>query len=109
MTPEGRTHLEKEFAEDMRDIYDLAKKHCNGYRATRFLQTINRHGALKAAELLAGSDGISDGLTRLFMEGHLELSLEALILKEKYHSLFSEELRGKCRLKLDQFHFVPEN
>lgn len=83
-------NLEPAFHETMVSIYEMAKAECH-YNATRFLQLVNEHGGLHAAKTLLHSDGYSDGLTRLWEEGRLDISMEALVLKDPWRSLFTTE------------------
>lgn len=48
--------LEKQFNQDMINIYQTAKKEL-GYNATRFLQLISEVGGLQAAKKLISKDG----------------------------------------------------
>jgi hypothetical protein len=83
-------NLEPAFHAAMVGIYEMAKAECY-YNATRFLQLVNEHGGLHAARTLLHSGGFSDGLTRLWQEGRLDISMEALVLKDPWRSLFTTE------------------
>lgn len=86
----GIMNLESEFNKEMINIYTIAKKE-EKYVASRFLQLVSSEGGLSAAKKLISKEGGSDGFTRLWELGRLDLSVEALVLKNKYKSLFSEE------------------
>ena len=89
--------LELKFDERMRQIYEQAKKEC-GYSANRFLQMVNADGGLVAAKKLLISKGYSEGLTRLWEEKRLDISMEATVLQEPWCRLFTEaELAGATR------------
>jgi hypothetical protein len=99
--------LEKQFENDMRQIYLQAKKEC-GYNASRFLQMISNVGGLKAAKQLIRKDGGTDGFTTLWEHGRLDLSVEAHVLKPEYAGLFSDDERQLCRERLESFGFTIE-
>ena len=84
------TPLEIEFHKDMIDIYRKAKEEC-GYNATRFLQMVSNEGGLKTARKLLATAEPSDGFTELWRNHRLDLTMENLIIKQKYRSLFTEQ------------------
>lgn len=84
------TSQEIDFHKDMLEIYRRAKEEC-GYNATRFLQMVANDGGLKTAKKLISATSPSDGFTALWENGRLDLTVENLVLKPKYRSLFSDE------------------
>lgn len=84
------SQLEIAFDERMRQIYDQAKDEC-GYTATRFLQMVNADGGLTAARKLLGTGAYSEGLTRLWEEKRLDISLEATVLDAPWSGLFTKQ------------------
>lgn len=97
--------LEKDFHEAMLNIYHSALKEC-GYRATRFLQMVNERGGLQAAKDLLHSSGYSEGLTTLWEHKRLDLSMEALVLRDPWSQLFAEEERSTARRRLDELEYT---
>ena len=86
-------NLERAFHEAMLNTYRTALSECQ-YRATRFVQMVEQQGGVSAARQLLNSPGHPDGLTRLWELGRLDISMEALVLKSQWTSLFTkEELR----------------
>jgi hypothetical protein len=61
---------------------------------------VEEYGGVMAARNLLRK-GISDGLERLAREGRLDISMEALVLKEPWSELFSEEEKALARWALD--------
>ena len=59
----------------MLQVYEQAKSECN-YNATRFRNMVVDQGGLQAAKSLLNSGGYSEGLTRLWEEGSLGISME---------------------------------
>lgn len=98
------TELEKRFDRDMRSIYTTAKREC-GYNATRFLQLVGEKGGLAAAKQLISKPGGTEGFTTLWEHHRLDLSVEALVLKPEYKSLFSENEQKLCRDRLMEFGY----
>jgi hypothetical protein len=66
-----------------------ARKH--GYVATYHLQMLEQLGGRKTAIWLLAKQGIQQGLMKFTEIGLLEESLEAIVLKEKYRSLFRDD------------------
>ena len=79
-----------------------AKKEC-GYNASRFLQMISEMGGLEAAKQLISKAGGTESFSKLWEHHRLDLSVEAHVLKPKYASLFSDEEKQMCRVRLEQF------
>ncbi len=92
------------FEADMLDIYERTKREC-GYNSTRFLQMIRRHGGVEAARRVLrrkDSGKPSKGWEVLRLCNRPDLSAEWLVLKEEYHSLFTEEERAIAQERLAQ-------
>ena len=99
--------LETAFHERMRQIYDQAEDEC-GYKATRFLQMVNVDGGLAAARKLLSAGGYSEGLTRLWEEKRLDISMEATILQEPWQQLFTEQELAIARKKLEELGYSSD-
>lgn len=100
-----KKQLEADFHHAMLEIYDLAKKLPQPYRATRFKQMIDEMGGKAAADKLLASSGISQGLSELYMAGQekgLKISMEYLILQDPWQQLFTDEQKDIARKKLKQ-------
>lgn len=90
--------VEQGFHQEMLRICEETNKF--GYNPTYFLRMVLDHGGIDAARRLLQGNEISYGLMRLWKEGRLDISMEALVLQEPWSSLFTEaELRvAKQRL-----------
>lgn len=97
--------LKKQFNGEMLALYTKAAKELH-YYATRFLQMVNEHGGWETARMLLQSEVFSDGLTRFWEEGRLDLSVEALVLKPEYATLFSFSELDKARKILADLHYT---
>ena len=97
--------IETAFHKGMLDIYERAKRECN-YTATRFLQMVIDDGGLAAAKRLLASDGFSEGLTRLWEEGRLDISMEALVLRDPWRKLFTFEELAVAQRRLNELGYT---
>ena len=97
--------LERKFYMDMREIYFKADKEC-GYRASRFMQMLAEKGGVDAAKKLVTKEGGTEGFEKLWQYKRLDLSVEALVLKDVYKNLFSDEIRDICRQRLKEYGFI---
>ena len=68
----------------------------HGAPTKRLLQTLQIRGGVETAKELAAKHRLSDGFDHLARCGHLELTLEALMTKGKYGSLFTDEEVNHC-------------
>ena len=103
----ARRNLEEAFHEEMLAVYRSALREC-GYRATRFLQEVNERGGLATAKYLLQKPGLSDGLTALWQHGRLDVSMEALVLREPWCSLFSQEELATAKTRLRQLNYSTD-
>mgnify|MGYP001823559594 CR=1 FL=1 len=105
-TPED---LELKFHRRMLQIYEQARSEC-GYTARRFHTMVTNQGGFQAAKALLSSSTYSEGLTRLWEEGRLDISMEATVLKHPWRELFTDEDLNAARKKLIALGFnVSEN
>lgn len=103
------SQLENEFHNAMIAIYRDAKREIN-YNATRFFQMVSEHGGHMAARRLIASPEVSEGYTALWMQQRLDLTMEAMILREsKYHDLFSADELEICRKRLAAYKYDSGN
>ena len=97
--------LQAQFHQEMLRIYDEASDF--GYRPTYFRRMVNDHGGVQAAKILLAKDAPSYGFERLWEEGRLDLSVEALVLRQPWRGLFDlDELREAYR-RLDGSDYDP--
>jgi len=97
-------NLEHEFDMAMMDIYRRAKTEAR-YNATRYLQMLEQHRGLDTARILLHAPHVSDGYTALWERKRLDLTVEALILQKKWHSLFSDQEREIARKRLEEYKY----
>lgn len=92
------------FERAMRDVYVRAKKEAN-YTAAYFLTMLSDHGGLGTAHRLLVSSEVSSGFTALYERGRLDLTVEALVVKPEFASLFTEDEIEIARHRLDQLGY----
>jgi hypothetical protein len=98
-TASGQDQLAHEFTDELYAGYRYLVKAIR-YRAKTFLEMVTIHGGVGAAQLLLEGRHTHDGFTRLWQEGMLEYSVEAVLLKPRYASLFTERERAIARERL---------
>ena len=104
MTDTDLSRLEKQFHQDMIGIYETAKRELH-YNASYFIRMVDENGGLRAAQKLLWAADVSSGFTVLWEYQRLDLSVEALVLQEKYVSLFTDDERIKARDRLEQYGY----
>ncbi|RLQ93619.1 hypothetical protein [Falsibacillus albus] len=92
---------------DMHNIYIKAKKECN-YNASRYLQMISTNESpVTIARKLTISNTPTEGFTKLWEMGRLDLTVEALIYEnEEYHKFFTEEELYFIKNKLSKYSYL---
>ena len=100
------TDLEKKFHQAMLDVYENAKRECQ-YNATYFLGMVADHGGLETAHRLLATNKTSNGFTALWMCGCLNLTVEAVVLKPEFASLFSDAERRIAKSRLAEYRYKP--
>jgi hypothetical protein len=98
--------LERQFTSAMLDIYQTTIRETK-YRPHRFLQMVSDQGGLATAQQLLQAPAVSDGFTRLYEEHRLDLTVEALILRPEWQSLFTEAERARALQRLRQYNYEP--
>ena len=63
---------------------------------TRFLQTVEKFGIVRTAQEIFRKGRTSDCFERLIEEKRLELTMEAILVKPEYASLFTDEEVNAC-------------
>lgn len=94
-------NLEAQFDKEMLDIYEHVG-HEIGYWAKRYLQRVRRVGGLQAAkDWLKPKSSPTSGLQRLAEKNRLDLSAEALVLREPWSALFTREELQVARQRIN--------
>ena len=101
--------LESAFEQAMYDIYTTAQRECD-YTASYFYQMLEESGGIGAAKRLLNTETPSDGFTRLWECGRLDLTVEAVIWDNiEWHSLFTQEEMNVVRNRLAGLDYFRAN
>ena len=84
---------------DMIRIYRETDIQCN-YKAAGFFQMIQNDGAIITAKEIVNKTELTEGFMKLAECNRLDLSVEALIIQEKYKELFTPKERKICISRL---------
>jgi hypothetical protein len=101
---EDHAALAAAFQQDMLDAAEQCVREL-GYRPGYWLRMISDHGAVDATKRLLRGPRASDGFTRLWEEGRLDLSAEFFVLLPRYEPLFTQEERAEARRRLELYDF----
>lgn len=71
------------------EVYEAALK--AGYHATIFKRTLARKGGLETAVELLGPASVQYGFTELWKRGRLDLTMEHLVIQERWRGLFTPD------------------
>jgi hypothetical protein len=96
------------FEKDMYRIYHDAKREC-AYAATRYKQMVEHRGGLATAHELLRRTPPPDAMKKLADCGRLDLTVEALVLKQEYRSMFTETELAEARRRLEQYGWDGES
>ena len=78
-----------------------------GYRPTYLLNIISERGGLAAARQLLRPGDPASGLWRLCQEGRLDISVEALVLCDRWRPLFTDEELAEADRRLRELGYDP--
>ena len=101
----GDDQVKAQFHQEMLNIYKEAAAF--GYRPTYFLRMVNEQGGLVAARQLLTDGTVSDGFVRLWQEGRLDLSVEAVVLDPQWRDLFTSDELAVAQRRLDDAGYKP--
>ncbi len=99
-----RTELETLFDKAMFDIYRKAREKCD-YTATRFLQMLIEKGGPITAKQLLTEGTPQEGFVHLWECGCLDLTVEALVLRDPFCLLFSADELTVARSRLEDLGY----
>lgn len=93
------TVLKNKFNEEVMESIERIKKEV--YTPTRFIRMLHQHSdnAVEVVQKLV-TKGSTLGMEKLWRQGKLELSVEAIVAKPEYKDLFPSEIVDTCKRKL---------
>jgi hypothetical protein len=95
--------LEAAFERELYDTYHQAA--AKGYRATYFFQMLGRYGGMGTAQRLLAAAEVAEGLMKLWELNQLHISVEAIVLKPEYATLFTDGERAQARQRLAALNY----
>lgn len=98
--------LENQFKEDLLEAVKQCREKLH-YNPTYFLQMLYELNAVETARHLVNSPTPAEGFSRLWEGGCLSLSVEAHVIKERYHTLFEPEEIERARKRLEEYRYNP--
>src|SRR5450759_4793700 len=93
-------NLEAEFTTALQGTYEAAR--ARGYIPTYFLQMLKEHGGLETAKRLLAVSEPQAGLHKLWELHLLHESMEAVVLQDRFRSLFTDAEINEARRRLDE-------
>ncbi|WP_159474756.1 phospholipase D-like domain-containing protein [Chryseobacterium sp. 18068] len=106
-TEEDFEQLENDLLNELTEAIELSIKAGAKINRSIILDILYRYGAIGASKRLVkeGADRIQSGLQKMFDINRLDLTIENIILKEKYNRIFDEEVLTKAREKLKKLGY----
>lgn len=95
------------FHEEMLKLFKRTAKEVK-YKPTRRLDMINKYGGYEAAIKILPTDSNTFDFTLLWEQERLDLSIEALVTKDRYKDLFPREVVDFCQKRLDEYNYAPK-
>jgi hypothetical protein len=102
------SELEDPFHEAMLNIYRRAKAEA-GYPANRFLSMVTENGGVATARYLLQSPTVSEGYAALWERKRLDLTVEALILRQEWLSLFTPDEIATAQRRLTEYRYFEQS
>lgn len=78
------------------------------YRPSYFLQMLSSVGGYEAVVTLISQPSPSDGFTKLWERGRLDLSVEALVVESKWREHFDQIIIAAAENRLRSVHYQPK-
>jgi hypothetical protein len=103
---ENQIALEMEFERAMPDTCALASRY--NYFPTVFKGMVQEHGGVGTARRLLAKSGPQTGLSRLCKLGRLDLSMEAIVLQDRFCPLFTDAEIEEARRTLDELGYFKK-
>ncbi|MCF2218324.1 hypothetical protein H9Q08_03300 [Chryseobacterium sp. PS-8] len=102
------SRLENELLKELIESVELSIKAGAKINRNIILDILHRYGAIGASRKLVreGADLIQSGLQKMFHINRLDLTIENIILKEKYRRLFDDDTIQKASEKLKKLGYT---
>lgn len=94
------------FHDKLLEAVQICKTKLN-YNPSYFLRMLGEHGPTETARQLIMSRSYSEGFTKLWELGRLDLSVEAVTIRCEFRPLFSPEVVSRAEKRLRECGFNP--
>lgn len=100
--------LAAQFDEAMHYRYAVEVFKATGHRPTRMLEMLETYGGVETVRRLMHqyAEYASEGYTRLWLCGRLDLLFEALMHDSQFHDLFTDDERAWARQRLAEYDYM---
>ncbi|MFZ5821222.1 MAG: hypothetical protein ACOYYJ_15105 [Chloroflexota bacterium] len=95
--------LAAEFTQALEQTIEIAKEH--KYTPTLFMQMLREYGGVETAKRLLANKEAQTGLYKLWELDLLRESMEAVVLRKKFESLFTEEELAEAHRRLKELGY----
>lgn len=95
--------LESEFTQGLEHTVEPAK--ARGYIPTYFMNMLAEYGGVETAKRLLAKSEPQEGLFELWRLNMLHKSMEAMVIQDKYKSLFRAEEITEARRRLEELNY----
>ena len=99
--------LKQTFHEELLGLYKRIVKELK-YKSPRLLEMMNKYGGYEAVIKILPTDAHTFDFTLLWEQERLDLSIEALVTKERYKTLFPPDVIQFCQKRLDEYNYAPK-
>lgn len=97
------TDLERQFHSAMISVYENAKDH--DYFATYFKRMLDTYEGVGTAKRLLVKQEIQEGLMKLWEMKLLNQSMEALVIQERFKTLFTDTEIAEAKRRLEELGY----
>jgi len=98
--------LEHQFQYAMTGVYENSKD--IDYYAHTFKRMLDQYGGVETAKMLLSTQETSEGLMELSDLEKLDQSMEALVVQERFQSLFSSKEIKEAHRRLEKLRYFEE-
>ncbi len=102
----NKEQIKQSFHNEMVLIYKRITKELK-YKSPRLIDLINKNGGYEAAIKYLVTESSVQDFAVLWENERLDLSVEALIINEKYRDIFDESIVEMCDKKLKEYSYAP--
>ncbi|ONI44038.1 hypothetical protein AN641_08635 [Candidatus Epulonipiscioides gigas] len=98
--------LKELFSKEMLILYKQISKQIK-YKSQNLLKYINEYGGYQAALKYIYTPSYTNDFSALWEAGRLDLSIEVLLLNEKYRSIIAPDVINFCTRRLNEYNYKP--